>query len=70
MSGNAGLLEKFLTNKNIKKLDPEDKNSCEGEIKESEAKIVLKNMKNNKTPGQMDSLSSFINFFGMISVPF
>ena len=50
MSGNACLLAKFLKNKDINKLDPEDKNSCEGEIKESEANIVLKDMKNNKTP--------------------
>ena len=57
------MLEKFLTNKNIKKLDPEDKNSCEGEIKESEAKIVLKNMKNNKTPGTDGFPVEFYKFF-------
>ena len=63
VSGNPCLRAKFFTNKNIKKLDPEDKISCEGEITESEAKIVLKNMKNNKTPGTDGFPVEFYKFF-------
>ena len=63
VSSNPCLRAKFFTNKNIKKLDPEDKISCEGEITESEAKIVLKNMKKNKTPGTDGFPVEFYKFF-------
>ena len=63
VSGNPCLRANFFTNKKIKKLDPEDKISCEGEITESEAKILLKNMKNNKTPGTDGFPVEFYKFF-------
>ena len=67
VSGNPCLRAKFFANKNIKKLDPEDKILCDGEITESEPKIVLKNMKNNKTPGTDGFPVEFYKIFGISS---
>jgi len=41
----------FLREKNIKLLNKNEKDSCEENITEDEVKFIIKNMKNNKTPG-------------------
>ena len=41
--------DKFLQGKNIIKLNKKNKNDWEGLITEEEVKLVIKNMKNNKT---------------------
>ncbi len=43
--------EFFLCNNNINRLSEEQKDSCEGIIKENEVKAVIKNIKNGKSPG-------------------
>ena len=43
--------EKFTENLIIPKLTEEEKNSCEGLISNGECQKVIKNMKNNKSPG-------------------
>ena len=46
-----GTLNTFLNDTLINKLDEEQKQACEGEIRIQEVKEVLKSMKNGKTPG-------------------
>ena len=41
----------FLKAENIKGINEIEKESCEGKILEDEVKNIIKNMKNNKTPG-------------------
>ena len=48
---------------NIKKLSDTNKSICEGFVSESEAKHVLKNMKNGRTPGSDGFPTEFYKFF-------
>ena len=63
VSGNENLFSKFFKRDNISKLGPEDRNFCEGAITVNEVKHVLKNMKNNKTPGTDGFPAEFYKFF-------
>ena len=53
----------FLNDQNIKQLKEQNKILCEKPIVESEAKLVIKNMKNGKTPGSDGYLVEFYKFF-------
>ena len=55
--------KKFLKDDNIMKLEEPDQNFCERPISEKEAKEVVKNMKNNKTPGTDGFPVEFYKFF-------
>lgn len=52
-----------LTNLDIRKLTEEEKESIEGPIMEHEALNVLKNMKNDQSPGADGFTAEFLNFF-------
>ena len=56
--------KKFLKDDNMKLEEP-DKIFCERPISENEAKEVVKNMKNNKTPGSDGFPVEFYNIFGV-----
>ena len=56
-------LDTFLKEENITKLSDGMKNKCEGQIIESEAKLAIRNMKNNKTPGSDGFSAEFYKFF-------
>jgi len=47
----------------VKSLDEFDKNSCDGVITNEECKNVVKNLKNNKTPGNDGISSEFYQYF-------
>ena len=59
-------LEQFLKLENIKKLTLEEKNICEGPVKDIELKQVLRNMNNGMSPGSVNFLQSFKSFSGRI----
>ena len=56
-------LARFLNKHNVVPLDNASKMYCEGLIKESEALKVIKNMKNNKSPGTDGFPVEFYKFF-------
>ena len=56
-----------IINCEIPKLEPKDSTSLDKEISEREVLEVLKNMKNNKSPGSDGfTVESFFNFSGKI----
>ena len=59
---NENFFEKFK-DLDIIKLTLEEKESIEGPIKENEAQIFLKNMKNDKSPGADGFTAEFFKFF-------
>lgn len=58
-----GSTDLFLKPENIVKLSDEQKNVCEEPILENELKEVIRNMKNNKTPGSDGFPVEFYKFF-------
>ena len=52
-----------ILGENKLKLNDQDTNSLEGEIKYSELAVALKNMKNSKTPGSDGFTAEFFKFF-------
>lgn len=53
----------FLQNDNIERLTEDQKQKCEGPITEYEVKIALKNMANNKSPGNDSFPAEFFKVF-------
>ena len=53
----------FLNYWNIQALNQNSKNICKGPISEYEVKTVLKDMKNQKSPGTDGFPAEFCNFF-------
>ena len=60
----------FLSEENIEKLDDSQRLRCEGPIKMEEILTVLKNMKNNKTPGNDGFPAEFYKIFWKDLGPF
>ena len=58
----ASIQNQFL-NANLKTLDNEQKELCEGKLKVNEVKIVLKSMANGKSPGSDGYPAEFYKFF-------
>ena len=63
VSGSDQSYYRFFKKENIVKIDTCDRDLCEGKITEIEAKSVLKNMKNNKSPGTDGFPAEFYKFF-------
>jgi len=63
-------LEYFLDDSWIKKITEEQKQKCEGLITEQEVKVVIRNMKNNKTPGTDGIPAEFYKIFWKQIGPF
>ena len=59
----GGSSEYFLQNDNIERLTEDQKEQCEGHITDQEVKLVLKNMSNNKSPGNDGFPAEFFKFF-------
>ena len=67
---NNHLVNTFLNAENIKCLSQQEKDLCEGNISEIEVKEVIKNMKNNRTPGNDGIPVEFYKIFWKEIGPF